>query len=48
MNNTILHGVRNDSNEYRVMFTVRWPLHSTLFRNVEEVMDTSDLLLGHE
>jgi hypothetical protein len=47
MNNAILHGVRNDSNEYRVMFTVRWPLHHTLFRNIEEVMDTSELLLGH-
>jgi hypothetical protein len=47
MNNTILHGVRNDSDEHRVMFTVRWPLHHTLFRNLEEVMDTSELLLGH-
>jgi len=47
MNNSILHGVRNDSDEYRVMFTIRWPLHHTLFRNVEEVMDTSELLLGH-
>lgn len=46
MNNSILHGVRNDSDEHRVMFTVRWPLHSTLFRKLEDVIDTSDLLLG--
>lgn len=47
VNNSILHSVRNDSDEYRVMFTVRWPLHKVLFRNIEEVMDTSDLMLGH-
>jgi hypothetical protein len=46
MNNSILHGVRNDSDEHRVMFTVRWPLHNTLYRKLEDVMDTSDLLLG--
>ena len=46
MNNSILHNVRNDSDEHRVMFTVRWPLHNTLFRKLEEVIDTSDLLLG--
>jgi hypothetical protein len=47
MNNSVLHGVDNESDDYRVMFTVRWPLHHTLCRNVEEVMDTSELLLGH-
>jgi len=46
MNNSILHSVRNDSDEYRVMFTVRWPLDKTLFRKLEDVIDTSDLLLG--
>ena len=46
MNNSIVHSVRNDSDEHRVMFTVRWPLPSTLFRKLEDVMNTSDLLLG--
>lgn len=46
MNNSVLHGVRNDSDEHRVMFTIRWPLHITLFRELEAVIDTSDLLLG--
>lgn len=46
LNNEVLHGVRNESDEYRVMFTVRWLVHKILFRNVEEVMDVSDMMLG--
>jgi hypothetical protein len=46
MNNSVLHGVKNESDEYRVMFNVRWPLHDTLYRKLEDVIDTSDLLLG--
>lgn len=45
MNNEVLHSVSNESDEYRVMFTVRWGIHKTLFRNVEDVMDTSELFL---
>lgn len=48
VNNEILHGVTSKSDEHRVMFTIRWPLHPTLYRNIEEVMDTSELMLGHE
>lgn len=42
-NNSVLHGVTNDTDNYRVMFTVRWLIHSTIGRQVEECMDTSDL-----
>lgn len=42
MNNSVLHGVQNDSDEYRVMFTVRWSLFQ---RILEDVIDTSELLL---
>ncbi len=43
MNNSVLHGVQNDTDDYRVMFTVRWSLFQ---RVLEDVIDTSDLLLG--
>lgn len=43
INNEILHGIRNESDEYRVMFTIRWTQHPTLWRNVEEVMDTTGM-----
>lgn len=43
-NNEVLHGVVNDTDEHRVMFTVRWLVHSTLCRDVEECMHISDLL----
>jgi hypothetical protein len=43
MNNSVLHGVQNNSDEYRVMFTIRWALTQ---RNLDDVIDTSDLLLG--
>lgn len=44
MNNSVLHGVRNDTDQYRVMFTVRWNL---FLRNIQDVIDTSDLMLDH-
>jgi hypothetical protein len=43
MNNSVLHSVQNNSNEYRVMFTLRWDLTQ---RNLDDVIDTRDLLLG--
>ena len=43
MNNSVLHGVQNDTNEHRVMFTVRWNLDE---RILEDVIDTSGLLMG--
>jgi hypothetical protein len=43
MNNSVLHGVQNNSDEYRVMFTIRWALTQN---NLDDVIDTSDLLLG--
>jgi len=45
-NNEILHGVRNDTDDYRIMFTVRWALHPTKFRSIEEVMVVDELKLG--
>lgn len=44
MNNSVLHGVQNESDEYRVMFTIRWRLTQ---RVLEDVIDTSELMLGH-
>lgn len=46
INNEILHGIRNDSDDYRVMFTVRWILHPTRWRSIDECMNTTDLRLG--
>ena len=43
MNNSVLHGVQNDTDEYRIMFTVRWNLDE---RILEDVIDTSGLLMG--
>jgi hypothetical protein len=43
MNNSVLHGVRNDSDEYRIMFTVRWRLYQ---RILEDLIDTTELMLG--
>ena len=41
--NNIMHSVENPNNTFRIMFTVRWVLHSTKFRTIDEVMDTTDL-----
>jgi len=48
INNEILHGVRNDSDEHRVMFTVRWAIHEKLARNIQDCMHVADLQLGVE
>lgn len=45
-NNSVLHGVTNDTDEHRVMFTVRWLIHPTLGRAVEECMDIQGLFDG--
>lgn len=37
--NDIMHTVRNHNETYRVMFTVRWELHPTRARSIEEVFD---------
>jgi hypothetical protein len=42
-NNSVMHGVTNLSNKYRVMFTIRWALHPTIGRTIEEVIDTNGL-----
>lgn len=41
--NDIMHNVKNFNSSVRIMFTVRWGLHPTKFRTIEEVMDTSGL-----
>lgn len=43
-NNAVLHGVTNDTDDHRVMFTVRWLIHETIGRTVEECLEISDLL----
>ena len=45
-NNSELHGVANNSGDYRIMFTVRWAIHPIKFRTVYDVMDTTELMLG--
>ncbi len=42
-NNSVFHGITNNTDEHRVMFTVRWMIHSTIGRTVEECMDTQGL-----
>lgn len=41
--NNIMHSIENPNNTTRIMFTVRWGLHPTKFRTIDEVMDTTDL-----
>lgn len=41
--NDIMHSVENYNNGPRIMLTVRWPLHSTKYRTLEEVMKLDDL-----
>jgi hypothetical protein len=43
--NDVLHSVENNNDTFRVMFTVRWILHPTIGRTIEEVMETEDLFL---
>lgn len=46
INNEVLHGVRNESDVHRVMFTIRWPIHKTLFRDIHDVMNVDELRLN--
>lgn len=41
----VMHGVKNFNDDIRIMFTVRWGLHPIKFRNIEDVMDTTDLFV---
>jgi hypothetical protein len=41
--NDVMHSVENPNNTIRIMFTVRWFLHSTKARTIEEVIDTKGL-----
>jgi hypothetical protein len=43
-NNSVLHGVTNDTDQHRVMFTIRWIVDSKIARTVQECMEISDLL----
>ena len=43
-NNSVLHGVTNDTDDYRVMFTVRWLIHPSQGRDVQDCMEISDLI----
>jgi len=42
-NNSIMHGVENKSDEYRVMFTVRWVLDHFIGRTIEDCIKTEGL-----
>lgn len=44
-NSSVFHGITNDTDQYRVIFTVRWILHETIGRTVQECMEISDLLI---
>lgn len=46
-NNSVLHGITNDTDQFRIMFTVRWKIHATEARTIEECMDVSELFLNH-
>lgn len=43
INNAVMHGVVNNTNLHRIMFTVRWLVHHTKGRNVDECMDTTGM-----
>lgn len=42
-NNSVMHGVTNPNNTYRVMFTVRWILSHKLGRTIEDCIRTDGL-----
>lgn len=42
-NNSVMHSVENKNSKHRVMFTVRWIVHSRIGRTIEEVIDTDGL-----
>ena len=37
-NNSVMHNVENNTDNYRVMFVVRWVLHKTIGRQIAEVI----------
>jgi hypothetical protein len=37
-NNSVMHNVENNTDNYRIMFVVRWILHETIGRQIEEVI----------
>jgi hypothetical protein len=41
--NDVMHSVENDTDEWRVVFIVRWALHPFIGRTIEEVFDAEDL-----
>ena len=43
INNSVMHGVVNKSNEFRIMFTVRWLIHPTIGREVNECLDIGEV-----
>jgi hypothetical protein len=42
-NNSIMHGVKNNSDEFRIMFTVRWVLHKSIGRTIDSCIDTTGM-----
>jgi hypothetical protein len=42
-NNQIMHGVENNSSEFRIMFTIRWILNHRIGRTIEEVINTKGI-----
>jgi hypothetical protein len=44
-NNEVMHSVENTSADFRVMFTVRWILDPIAGRQIDEVIDTTDLFV---
>jgi len=40
-NNSVMHNVENNTDEYRIMFVIRWYLHQTKAREIEEVINLS-------
>jgi hypothetical protein len=41
--NDVMHSIENPNSTIRIMFTVRWLLHPTKFRTIEEVIDTTGI-----
>ena len=41
--NDIMHSIENDRDTWRIMLSIRFPLHTIRWRTLEEVMDLSNL-----
>ena len=41
--NDIMHSIENSTDQWRVVFIVRWVLHPFIGRTIEEVFDANDL-----